>query len=115
MTCGICYKPRLGLLYESQGGYAVALEDKVFASTYSLEHGAMSPWIETLVSNEWIAAQLLGQPFRCLGFWENPATFEVECNISEIYQDFETALAVGRMRKQFAVYDLTNRQDIVIS
>ena len=115
ITCEICFKPRLGLISKDQTGYVVALEDEVFDSTYALEHGAMDQWLLTLMSNEWIAAQLLGYPFRCLGFWENPATLEVQCNISEIYQDFETALAVGRMRKQLAVYDLHNKQDINIS
>lgn len=115
IQCGICYKPRLGLLSIDQSGYVVALEDDVFDSTYAIEHGAMAPWVLTLMSDKWIASQLLGFPFRCLGFWENPNTLQVQSNISELFQDFETALAVGRMRKQLAVYDLQNKQDINIA
>lgn len=115
--CGICYKPRLSLLPQDQGGYTVSPQEDLtdFCSTLALEAGPADEWYITLLTDYWIASKLIGQPFNCLEFFETPSTMEVHSRIAELYSEFETALAVGRMRKQLAVFDIYNKEAISIA
>lgn len=116
-TCALCYKPKLTLLPQDQSGYTVLPEEDLteFGASLVMEDGRPDDWYVTILTDYWIASKLVGQPFNSLEFFETPETMQVHARISELYSEFETALAVGRMRKQLAVFDIGSKQVITIA
>lgn len=115
VQCGLCHKPRLSLLMQDHPGYLIHVDDYVFEAHCALGTGNLHYWFAQAIQDREVAAQVLGQPFRCLRFEAHYPTQSVECAVMEIYSEFETALFLGRQRHQLSVFDLAARQPITIA
>lgn len=115
VTCELCHRPRLGLLPQGHGGYSISPGPHPFLGWCSLESANFDRWLQETITNRWMISQILENPFRALSFWVQPTTMQVTCATTEIYSEFEAALAVGRKRQELYVFDFASRKSIVIS
>lgn len=114
--CGICFKPRLRLLPQDHKEYMVE-----GGTAWDYNHGAwrnndnIDQWIAALLRSPDVASQVIGQPFRCIAFHRFDLTSAVMCEVMELYQDFETALAISRSRKRLHVFQLPGMDKISVA
>lgn len=114
--CGICRKPKLRLLPQDHSEYMIEA-----GGAWDFNMGAwrdmdnVDQWIGALLRSPDVAAHILAQPFRCVTFAHFDITSAVRCEVMELYQDFETALAISRSRKRLFVYQLPGMEKITVA